>query len=220
MPNRRIKIFTQINIVGFILVIMAGWINVVGLKLFLKENSSFMSGRGAILGVWAFQKNPAALMKVIIIVISFILGSYISTLITKKMGLAGGLCFTGVSIIITAFMANRSSIPFAIITLPMAMGGQNAATSLTPINRTTHLTGPATDIGINLAKGNWSTAIFWILRWVGFPIGSFIGFYLVRMAKNAFISPTIALTIPGIVIIGIAIVQKIILHIPLLDRAN
>lgn len=100
----------------------------------------------------------------------------------------------------------------------MAMGGQNAATSLTPINRTTHFTGPATDIGINIAKGNWKIVLFWILRWIGFPLGSVIGFNLVHMVNNNVINISTTLTIPAIIIISIGIIQKMFFNIPLLDE--
>ncbi len=66
----------------------------------------------------------------------------------------------------------------------MAMGGQNAATSLTDINRTSHLTGPATDIGINIAKGNWNLVIFWTLRWIGFSMGVVMAYKLVHIFKS------------------------------------
>ena len=98
----------------------------------------------------------------------------------------------------------------------MAMGCQNAATSLTKINRTTHLTGPATDIGINIAEGNWEVVKFWLWRWIGFPLGSIIGFNLANLVDNNIISISSTLIIPAIIIILIGIIQKVILYIPLL----
>lgn len=216
----KIEILTPVNVVGFILIMMAGWIDTVGVNLFLYESSCFMSGRGAILGNWAFIGNIKAFLSVGIIIISFILGSYISTLLTKKLGLTGGLCFTGVLIIITALTINRNDILIATIIIPMAMGGQNAATSLTPINRTTHLTGPATDIGINLAQGNWNIAIFWILRWIGFPIGSVIGYSLVHMVENNLINISTTLILPAIIIILTGLIQRLLFNIPLTSKVD
>jgi uncharacterized membrane protein YoaK (UPF0700 family) len=98
------------------------------------------------------------------------------------------------------------------------MGGQNAATSLTAINRTTHLTGPATDIGINIAKGNWNLVVFWVLRWVGFFMGTIIAYKLIQIFKIKMIDFSYTLLIPGIIIILTGIIQKNIFDISLLEE--
>ena len=179
-----------------------------------------MSGRGAILGYCVFKGDLKAFMSIILVVISFIIGACISTIITKKTKLAGGLCFTGILIIIAAIYNNWHESTIATIIIPMAMGSQNAATSLTPINRTTHLTGPATDIGINIAKGNWNTVKFWMLRWIGFPLGSVIGFNFVHMANKNIINISTTLILPAIIIILTGIIQRLTFNIPLLDEIN
>ena len=154
------------------------------------------------------------------IIISFIVGACISTLITRRVGLIGGLFFTGILIIGTAFSIFQKGINISLITIPMGMGGQNAATSLTAINRTTHLTGPATDIGINIAKGNWNLVIFWALRWVGFSMGAAIAYRLIHIFKLKMISFSYTLLIPGTIIILTGIIQKSIFHIPLLEDVS
>jgi uncharacterized membrane protein YoaK (UPF0700 family) len=218
--NNKFKISTQVNIVGFILVTMAGWVDTVGVKLFLNESPAFMTGRGLTLGYWAFKLDLKAFMSIVLVIIAFIIGSCISTIITRNIGLSGGLIFTGILIIIASFPICLKEITIDTIIIPMAMGCQNAATSLTQINRTTHLTGPATDIGINIAKGNWRIVRFWILRWIGFPLGSIVGFNLVHMVNNNIINISTTLIIPAIIIILTAIIQKIIFNIPLLDEIN
>lgn len=226
--KKNIKALTAVNIIGFILVLMAGWVDTVGVCFFLNENSSFLTGRAAKLGKYILSGDILKVRDILFIIISFIMGSYISTLITKKTGLTGGLVFTGALIILTALTAlpvtsatgvNYANIAF--ITIPLCMGSQNAATSLTAINRTTHLTGPATDIGINMAKGNWDLVIFWVLRWVGFFIGTFTAFKLIRVFEirgldSSYIS--YILLIPGIAIILTAIIQKVVVDIPLLEE--
>ena len=214
----KIKISTQINIIGFILITMAGCIDTVGIKLFLDESPAFLTGRGIILGYSIFKKDLGAFTCVLIVILAFIIGAYISTIITRKTGLTGGLCSTGILIAIAAFPVNLSNITIATVIIPMAMGGQNAATSLTAINRTTHLTGPATDIGINIAKGNWNIVGFWLLRWIGFPLGSVIGFYLVHMANNSIINIPTTLLLPAVIIILTGIIQKLTFDIPLLKN--
>ncbi|MCF6464895.1 DUF1275 family protein [Clostridium sp. Cult2] len=86
IDKSKVKLLTQINVVGFILTTMAGWIDTVGVKLFLDERSSFMSGRGAALGYWAFKGDLKAFMKVMFIIIAFMIGACISTIITRKFG--------------------------------------------------------------------------------------------------------------------------------------
>lgn len=213
----KFQISTQVNIVGFILVMMSGWINTVGIDLFFDESSAFMSGRGLTLGYFAFMGDMKSFLNVLLIIVAFIIGACISTIITKRTGLVGGLLFTGMLVIIAASPINIGGIIVSTIIIPMAMGAQNAATSLTSVNRTTHLTGPATDIGINIAKGNWNVVKLWILRWIGFPIGSFIGFKLVYMVSNNELGTQITLLIPGIIIILTGVIQRLIFNIPLLD---
>ena len=211
------KKLIQIHIVGFILSAMAGWIDAVGINLFLTESPAFMSGRGLILGYLAFKGDIKSFLSVALVIISFIFGAYISTVITRKKGLSGGLVFVAALILL-------ADLPFALrnrvvdtIIISMAMGSQNAATSLTAINRTTHLTGPATDIGINIAKKNWNVVIFWTLRWISFPLGAVFGFALVELFNKDIITLSTTLIFPAFIILLLAIIQNKFLHIPLLD---
>lgn len=206
-----------INIIGFILISMAGLIDTVGVGLFLNESSAFLTGRGSILGYWAYKLEFKIFISIVLVVISFIAGAWISTIIIKKAGLMGSLFFTGLLIILVSLPITLRYPTLCTIFVPMAMGCQNAATSLTKINRTTHLTGPATDIGINIAKGNWKVVKFWMFRWIGFPLGSVVGSKLVSLVNANVISVSIALVIPATVIILTGIIQKIVLDIPLLD---
>lgn len=213
----KIKVSKEINIIGFILITIAGWVDTVGINLFLKESSAFMTGRSRFLGYWIFKGDLKAFIGIIIIVIAFIIGSFISTLITRKKGLTGGLIFTGILLTLAAFPIGIYKTGSVIIIIPMAMGCQNAATSLTPINRTTHLTGAATDIGINIAKKNWDVVKFWTLRWIGFPLGSIIGLNLVHMVNNNIINMSTTLFLPAIIVILVAVIQKLFFNIPLLE---
>ncbi len=227
MAENKVEVVNAVNVVGFILVAMAGWIDLVGFKLFLNQRASFMTGRASVLGEkFATPGGTGEAMFIIIVVVSFIIGAGISAKITKASGLTGGLLFAGITVIVTAVLFGASSpggeavkaftgaAPtlrlMTGILLPMAMGGMNAATSLTNINRTTHLTGPATDIGINLVTGNMNMVVFWMLRWIGFPLGAFLAVGVI-----AGMGPMIALMIPGVVIALTGIVQKMMVNIPL-----
>lgn len=208
------------NAIGFILSAIAGWINAVGINLFLSESPSFMSGKGLVLGSSFLSGDLKAFMSVSLVIISFIIGACFSTLVTSKKGLSAGLFLAGALIIISSIPYTLRNEVMDTIIISMAMGAQNAATSLTPLNRTTHLTGPATDIGISLAKGNWRRVGFWGLRWISFPIGAAIGFVLVEMFHKDIISLSLTLFLPGILIIVMGIIQDLFLHIPLLDEIN
>lgn len=221
----KVEILTGVNIVGFCLVFLAGWIDVVGVKMFFSERSAFMTGRASNMGA-NFAKGGVMTNEawfIIVVVLAFIVGAAIGTKLTKAFGLVGGLSFTGLLIIITAWMIGPLSAPVAKgagsfvagrallgILIPMALGCQNASTSATPINRTTHLTGPATDIGTNIALGNLNLFIFWLLRWIGFPLGAFIG-YGMYVSGNA----PMALGLAGVGVLIVGVVQKATVDIPL-----
>lgn len=216
--NSTVTILTPVNVVGFILVMMAGWIDTASLKLFLNERVSFMTGRAAELGELIAKGNIKSFYFIIAIVVIFIIGAAISCKITKKWGLIGGLTFSGIVLILAGLYIYEGDTRFAAIAIPMAMGAQNAATSLTPIKRTTHLTGPATDIGVHLSSGNWNGVIFWLLRWIAFPLGAFLGFqFIEKFTTQDYIDNSMALIVPAIIIILTAIIQKITVDIPLLE---
>lgn len=218
MAWKNVKILTDVNIVGFILVMVAGWVDTVGVKLFLYERVSFMTGRAAQIGEWLARSEYKKLAIIAIIVIAFITGAGISTRVTRKWGLTGGLIFTGLLLFLSAFSVYTEHARFVSVAIPLAMGSQNATTSLTAINRTTHLTGPATDIGIKLSMGDWSGAIFWILRWIAFPLGAFMGYEFIEIAiEHKNLNTSLALIIPSIVIISTGILQKKVFDIPLLE---
>lgn len=218
MDRDKIKNLVGINIIGFTLAAMAGWVDTIGVRLFINQRSSSMTGRGHILGYWAYNSEFKMFFAIVLIIISFIIGACISAIITKKLGLSGGLFFTGFLIIIGSFPFIIRHPILCTVFLPMAMGCQNAATSLTKIGRSTHLTGASTEIGINIAERNWKVVRFWMYRWIGFPLGSFIGFNLVNLVNENKISVSITLIIPAIIIISTSILQRLILNIPLLDN--
>lgn len=199
---------------GFILATMAGWIDTVGVRLFLNESPSFMTGRVKALGYHAFNLDFRAFFGIIVVILAFIFGAFISAKVSKRVGLMGGLILTGSLIFVGALPMCLKTMTVNTFLLPMAMGSQNAATSLTPINRTTHLTGPATDIGIYLANSNWKMVKFWIWRWIGFPLGSVIGFSLANLADKGLMSISTILIIPAVIIITTGILQKYIYNIP------
>lgn len=215
----KVEILTGVNVVGFILVMMAGWVDTAGVKVFLNERVSFMTGRAAQLGEWLAEGELEKFSYIVLIVLMFILGSAVSTKITRRWGLVGGLTFTAGLLFFAALPVYIGQVRFVAIAIPLAMGAQNAATSLTEINRTTHLTGPATDIGIRLSDGDINGAIFWILRWIAFPLGAFMSYEFVEVTiNNDNINTSLSLIIPAVIIILTALIQKRFVDIKLLKK--
>jgi len=211
MENTKTGLNTKIHIVGFLLMAIAGWIDTIALRVFLSENSSFLTGRVAKLGHFILNGEKSKAIEIIMIIVFFIIGACVSAILTRKAGLSFGLYFSAGLIVLTliGFYTTQASA-VAFITLPMSMGGQNAATSLTSISRTTHLTGPFTDIGINLAKGNFKQALFWILRALGFLAGAAAACYFISEVADMFY----ILTAPAVVLCAIAFYQKRFIKIP------
>lgn len=205
-----------VNIVGFTLTMMAGWLDTIGVTLFLKQRSASMTGRAHRLGYWAYRLEFKIFMALALIVIAFVTGACLSTLVAKRRGLMGSLTLAGALLIVASLPLIIKHDIFCLIFLPMALGSQNAGTSLTKIKRTTHLTGGSTDMAISIARREWKEVRFWLYRWIGFPLGSFIGFHLADMVESGIINISLTLLIPATVIILTGILQKKFLDIPLL----
>ncbi len=107
-------------------------------------------------------------------------------------------------IILTPFLYLIEGWSPALFTLPLAMGGQNAVTTLAGINRTTHLTGPTTDLGISLANKDWNKIFFWSLRLLAFTFGVLFSTLLCQQMKDRpyFIY---SLIFPGLIILASAL---------------
>lgn len=191
--------------VGFVLIFVAGWVNIEGLKWGIVDSLSYVTGRGVRMGMAIFEGDVSTLLYALGTLISFVLGSYIGARATSKKGIGFSLLITSFFLfLVSLIVISReyhliskffpSSEEFAL-TLTMvltliSMGSMNGATSLTLIGRTTHLTGTATDIGLNLAIGKKKTAMFHLLRWVGLFMGAFVAtcFYGLRSELASFLT--------------------------------
>lgn len=179
--NKEISAISKESSAGFVLIFSAGWLNIVGIKLAFFDSVSFVTGRGIRIGMAMFEGDFWFLSVAFATLTAFIFGSFCGSKLTKNRGMGYGLLLTTASIVICGLLYAGdmlSDLPFdtytAMTLLPFGMGSMNASTSLTRIGRTTHLTGPATDIGMNLALGKYKTAAFWAIRWIGFFMGAFM----------------------------------------------
>lgn len=224
MKNSKVQILTPVNIVGFILITMAGWIDIIGLRVFFGERSAFMTGRASALGASIIEQDTAKIMVVLVAVLSFIAGAVIGTKQTKKHGLTRGLLTTAALLLLAGLLMAIDGGKGTIVTgalgitavlIPASMGCMNASTSLTSISRTTHLTGPTTDIGMSIANEDWNMAVFWILRWLGFLVGAMLGLVFMDLALGQSHPALLAFLIPSITIALTAIIQEKTVNIPL-----
>ncbi|MGV8146718.1 MAG: DUF1275 family protein [Alkaliphilus sp.] len=177
--------------------ILAGFINTTTTLSILFERSAHMSGRANDLGKGliapfivtdgvAKSKLYEEAVIILIITIAFVVGSFIGSKFLKKIGfgksiitvavplvLASVAVFFGVDAGIEGNFCFARALWATLLALPMGM--QNAITSLTPIGRSTHITGTLTDLGISISTSDKRKSIHLFSRWVSFVAGAALG---------------------------------------------
>lgn len=218
--RKRIKVITPINILVSVLAFVGGWVNIVGYNLFMHTRPSSMTGRAAEISESLGRGEFKVFMYLVLVVILFIIGVSISSLITTKFGFTQSLMFVVFLLIISMVIVhNDDYINFFAILLTMAMGAQNGATSLTDISRTTHLSGATTDLGISIAFKDWEKIIFWGIRWLFYPLGGFLAYKFIKWVEINRIGEFSTLVIPTIIVFLTAIIQKLFIDIKV-NRPN
>lgn len=219
MQDTKIEVITPINILVSIFAFVAGWVNIAGYNLFMHTRPSSMTGRSAEIAESLARGELGTFIYLAGVVILFIVGVIVSSLITKKFGFTGGLMFSvSVLLLDIILISNNMHLGVFPITLSMAMGAQNGATSLTAISRTTHMTGATTEFGTNIAFGNWNKAIFWGIRWIFFPLGGFMSYkFIAWLGVNDF-RESVTLFIPIVIILCTAFLQKKYIDVQILDQ--
>lgn len=175
---------------------LAGYLNAFTTVSLLFERSSHMTGRATDMGrgIMAFFVETGATRSalveeaviIFIILTSFLAGAIIGTKLTRSIGLAKTIIVIGLWVGISCLMvvielpagvkdvfSLERSLWAALLCFPMGM--QNAATTLTPIGRSTHITGTLTDLGISIASRTNRQTIHLFCRWGGFVGGSAVG---------------------------------------------
>jgi len=181
------------TIIASILSFIAGNVNSLSTISILFERSTHVSGRIADIGI-DLVFLPIGALFMTIIWISFVLGSYLAGLLMSKIGLTRSLilqsAFLFLSAIIVALGVSAGEVSdygygkaVMAFMLPLTMGFQNSLTSQLPLERTTHWTGASTDLGIALAKGNYSFVVFTTAKIFAFILGAAIMAILVGMLK-------------------------------------
>lgn len=215
----KIEVITPINILVSVFAFVAGWVNIAGYNLFMHTRPSSMTGRSAEIAESLARGEFDTFVYLALVVILFITGVIISSLITRRFGFTGGLMFSvAVLFLDIILISNNKHLGIFPITLSMAMGAQNGATSLTAISRTTHMTGATTELGTNIAFGNWSRAIFWGSRWIFFPLGGVMSYKFINWLGVNDLKEAIILLIPIAIILITAFLQKKFVDIQILDQ--
>lgn len=143
---------------AFTLSLIAGLINAVGVLGFEHKAISHLSGSVTLLGVSLSSNIPMAL-NLLMIIMSFIIGSAISGLLISGESLKLGryydvLLFIESGLLLMAALLLNRYMTVGLCFASMACGLQNAfATTYSgAVIRTTHLTGIFTDLGIMFGR--------------------------------------------------------------------
>ena len=183
-------------LVGWLLAFWAGALNTVTTLTIIMERVSHLSGRLNDIGMNALL-NPADALLAFVIWLSFVCGSFLAGKTLGRIGftsslllVAGGIGL-GALFVWGGFYAQTGQLSGAgriimAVVLPLAMGFQNALTSLLPrIGRTTHWTGDSTDLGLALAKRHYSLAAHNAVKIFGFVCGAAAMGYLIGVRNLA-----------------------------------
>lgn len=205
----KIKVITPINILVSVLAFVGGWVNIIGYNVFMHTRPSSMTGRAAEIAESLGRGELKTFVYLVLVVLLFVLGVIIASIITERFGFTQGLMFVVAILVLNLIIVNADhNLRFFSVLLSMAMGAQNGATSLTSISRTTHMSGATTELGISIAFRNWNKAIFWGIRWLFYPLGGFLAYIFMKWLDTNSFNESFTLVIPIIIILCTAFIQK------------
>ena len=204
---------------AFMLALLAGMVNAVGLLSFEHQSVSHLSGTATLLGQAVVNMDGQA-WHLLFILLSFLLGAIISGALIDNTALKFGRHYTlGLLIeailLLLACMALLSASPSGHYFASAACGLQNAlVTSFSgAIIRTTHITGVVTDLGIMIGallrgqKLDIRKMILFGLIVSGFIIGGSIG-TLGYQSFNSFI----LLLLPAVLALILALAYQLLVN--------
>ncbi|MGB2079324.1 MAG: YoaK family protein [Vibrio sp.] len=176
---------------AFILALIAGMINVIGLLSFEHQAVSHLSGTASMIGAQFIAGKSLNLYHLIGLILSFVLGASLSGALLYggqlKLGHHYDLAlWIEAALILLALYALQHGFYWGSLVASCACGLQNAlATTYSgAVVRTTHLTGIFTDIGLMLGQGirgdklDTRKLILFGCIIAGFVLGGILGAYL------------------------------------------
>ena len=188
---------------AFVLALVAGLVNSIGLLGFKHQSISHLSGTATLLGTGIINSNFSDVLHLAFVLLSFLVGSAISGFFLHSGSLKLGRNYSGLLSLEAIFLFGsiyflaKDSVNGHYLA-SVACGLQNAiATTYSgAVIRTTHVTGIFTDIGIMLGsklrgdKFDKRKALLFLLIIVGFILGAAFGAYFFSILKfNALLVP-------------------------------
>lgn len=144
---------------AWLLASFAGLINVIGFLSFSQEAITHLTGTTSLLTMALVFNNHALALNSAAIILAYLLGTFISGLITLDKSLELGRRYGAVLmleslLLVAAAMALNQNLAAGLWLAACACGLQNAmsTTYSGAVIRTTHLTGMLTDLGIFLGQ--------------------------------------------------------------------
>lgn len=200
---------------AFVLALIAGCVNAIGLLGFKHQSVSHLSGTATLLGTSVFDASFLEAFHIVGILISFLVGASCSGYLISGRSLKLGRHYDSLLFIesglllISIYFLNQGSL-FGIYCASAACGLQNAlATTYSgAIIRTTHVTGVFTDLGLMIgAKLRGDTfdkrkAILFLLIIFGFISGGVLGAFLFIVLQF------FALVVPAAICFSMAIIYS------------
>ena len=175
---------------SFILALVAGLVNAIGLLGFKHQSISHLSGTATQLGTSIVNASSSDVIHLALVLISFLIGAVISGYFIRSGSLKLGRNYSGLLLLEAFFLFNAiyfltENISLGHYLASAACGLQNslATTYSGAVIRTTHVTGIFTDLGIMLGsklRGEYfdkRKALLFFLIIAGFVIGSALGAY-------------------------------------------
>jgi uncharacterized membrane protein YoaK (UPF0700 family) len=172
---------------AFLLSVLAGSVNAVGLLGFQHQSVSHLSGTATLLGLELIKFSESSI-HLLLILISFMVGSVISGYLIENTSLKLGRHYYGALLVegfflFIAMIFLENGFRYGHYLASAACGIQNAliTTYSGAIIRTTHVTGIFTDLGLMIGsrlKGNKfdrRKSILYLLIISGFILGGSIG---------------------------------------------
>ncbi|ENV82757.1 hypothetical protein F941_01523 [Acinetobacter bouvetii DSM 14964 = CIP 107468] len=201
MPFYTLPLWVQLG--AFFLAINAGMINVLGLVTVLHQSVSHMTGNVSMLAMAVIQWQPAAILYLFLVTLSYVIGSFYSGLILGNSQFSFsrlyGIPLSLVALLIFLCWLLLPYFPrYALLWACVAMGVQNAMVShyKGTIIRTTHLSGVLTDLGLALGyrvrglEAEPKRIILHLLILIGFFIGGLLASLIYPLLKlNSFLVP-------------------------------
>ena len=173
---------------AFVLALVAGLVNAIGLLGFQHQSISHLSGTATLLGTGLVDSSFLAVLHLLLILVSFLVGAVVSGYFLRSGALrlghnySGLLCLEAALLIGSIFFLTNGAFPGHYLA-SAACGLQNAlATTYSgAVVRTTHVTGIFTDLGIMLGarlrgeEFDGRKATLFLLIIVGFIVGGTLG---------------------------------------------